>query len=234
MTSPVVRLEKVSKKYVDDADAPSALDDVTLTVDQGEFVGIMGQSGSGKTTLLNVVGGLDRAYTGSVEVLGKNLSKLRDADLSRLRNDSIGFVFQAYHLLPQLSCFENVALPALFRRQPIDDLQRRVTAVLERVGLANRASDRPTSLSGGQKQRIAIARALLLEPKLLLCDEPTGNLDQDTGRDVVGALRDLSKKDAITVIVVTHEEHISVFCDRIVRLRDGRVVNGADGEGGEA
>lgn len=234
MASPVVRVAKLSKRYVDDADAPAALDGVTLTVDRGEFVGIMGQSGSGKTTLLNVVGGLDRAYTGTVEVLGKDLSSLRDAELSRLRNDSIGFVFQAYHLLPQLSCAENVALPAMFRHEPMKDLPRRVTAVLERVGLADRADDRPTSLSGGQKQRIAIARALLLQPKLVLCDEPTGNLDQDTGRDVVGALRDLSKSDAITVVLVTHEEHISSFCDRIVRLRDGRVVNGAEGEGSDA
>jgi putative ABC transport system ATP-binding protein len=229
MSSPVVRLDKVSKRYVDDVDAPSALDAVTITVDQGEFVGIMGQSGSGKTTLLNVIGGLDRAYTGSVEVLGKALSSMRDADLSRLRNESIGFVFQAYHLLPQLSCAENVGLPAMFRPRPVKDLEQRVKKVLEKVGLADRSADPPTSLSGGQKQRIAIARALLLEPKLLLCDEPTGNLDQDTGRDLIGALRDLSKSENITVVLVTHEEHISAFCDRIVRLRDGRVV---EGEGG--
>jgi putative ABC transport system ATP-binding protein len=234
MTAPVVRLEKVSKRYVDDADTPFALDGVTVSVEHGEFVGIMGQSGSGKTTLLNVVGGLDRAYKGTVEVLGKDLASMRDAELARLRNDSIGFVFQAYHLLPQLSCAENVALPAMFRREPLKDLTTRVAAVLERVGLADRAADPPTSLSGGQKQRIAIARALLLAPKLLLCDEPTGNLDQDTGRDVIGALRDLSKTDKITVVLVTHEEHISSFCDRIVRLRDGRVVNGAAGGEGDA
>lgn len=230
MGAPVVLLDNVSKRYVSDADAQAALDEVSLTVDASEFVGVMGQSGSGKTTLLNLVGGLDRAYKGRVEVLGRDLSKLSDREISRFRNDSIGFVFQSYHLLPQLSCAENVALPAMFRPKPVEGLDRRVDEVLEKVGLKDRKSDLPTALSGGQKQRIAIARAMLLAPKLLLCDEPTGNLDQDTGHVLIGSLRDLSKSDDITVVVVTHEEHVSDVCDRIIKLKDGQVETDEEAE----
>lgn len=223
MGAPDVLLEEVSKRYVSDKDAQAALDDVSLSVASSEFVGIMGQSGSGKTTLLNLVGGLDRAYLGRVEVFGHDLSKLSDRALSRLRNEKIGFVFQSYHLLPQLSCAENVALPAMFRQKKVDGIDGRVDKVLDKVGLLERKSDPPTALSGGQKQRIAIARALLLSPKLLLCDEPTGNLDRETGHELISSLRDLSKSEEITVVVVTHEEHVSSFCDRIISLRNGRI-----------
>ncbi len=224
MEAPVVRLEDVSKHYVQDEDALAALDGVSISVESGEFIGIMGRSGSGKTTLLNLVGGLDRAYSGTVEVLGKDLNVLKDTELSLLRNESIGFVFQSYHLLPQLSCAENVGLPALFKSGKFDGMSRRIDEVLSKVGLEKRRSDPPTSLSGGQKQRIAIARALLMKPKLLLCDEPTGNLDKRTGHELIESLRELSKSEVITVVVVTHEEHISTVCDRIIRLQDGRIV----------
>lgn len=227
MTESIVRFEQVVKRYVDDRDAPAALDSLSISVSAGEFLGIMGQSGSGKTTLLNLVGGLDRSYEGEIEVLGRDLSKMKDAELSRLRNNSIGFVFQSYHLLTERTCAENVALPALFRREPIDDLEARIDDVLGQVGLLERKSDRPANLSGGQKQRIAIARAMLMRPKLLLCDEPTGNLDQETGSEIMKSLHELSKAEGMTVMLVTHEEHVAAGCDRIIRLRDGKVLEEA-------
>jgi putative ABC transport system ATP-binding protein len=225
MAEPVVRVQGVTKAYVADEDSPSALDDVTLTIDQGELVAIMGQSGSGKTTLLNLIGGLDRAYSGTVEVLGHDLSKLRDSQLSRLRNESIGFIFQSYHLLPQLSCAENVRLPILFRSKAVEDVEKKIDAALLKVGLTEKKREPPSSLSGGQKQRVAIARALLLQPKLLLCDEPTGNLDQKTGDDIMSTLEELCRSEGLTIVIVTHEGHIAERCDRIIRLRDGRVLD---------
>lgn len=225
MREPIVRLEQVSKRYVDDPDTTAALHDVTLTIEAGEFLGIMGQSGSGKTTLLNLVGGLDRSFRGTIEVLGRDLAKLGDGEISRLRNESIGFVFQAYHLLSTRTCGENIALPALFRSQPLPNLEARIDEVLGKVGLLDRKQDRPTSLSGGQKQRIAIARALLLKPRILLCDEPTGNLDQRTGGELIETLAGLATDDGVTVVIVTHEEHVAERCDRIIRLRNGQVVD---------
>jgi putative ABC transport system ATP-binding protein len=228
MSEPVVCLEHVTKRYVEDPDAPAALDDVTLSVARGEFLGIMGQSGSGKSTLLNLVGGLDRSYEGRVNVLGHDFATLKDRELARLRNRSLGFVFQAYHLMPRLSCAENVALPVVFHPKRLDDLDARVERVLERVGLRDKAREHPGRLSGGQKQRVAIARAMLLEPELLLCDEPTGNLDRGTGGDLVDALRQMSKSAGLTVLVVTHEEYVGAACDRIVHLRAGRLSDPSD------
>lgn len=228
MAEPVIRIRGVSKNYVADDDSPAALDDISLEIASGEFVGIMGQSGSGKTTLLNLIGGLDRSFSGSIEVLGKDLTKLDDARLSRLRNESIGFIFQSYHLLPQLSCAENVGLSTLFRASPVSDVDKKIEAALDKVGLVDRKNDPPTSLSGGQKQRIAIARALLLEPKVLLCDEPTGNLDQKTASEIVSALDALSKQEGLTIVLVTHERHVAERCDRIIHLKEGRVVAGEE------
>jgi ABC-type lipoprotein export system ATPase subunit len=223
MGGPVIRLDHVTKRYLPDADAAAALDDVSITVGAGELVAVTGRSGSGKTTFLNLAGGLDRDYAGTVEVLGKDLRNLSDRHLSRLRNESIGFVFQSYHLLAQLSVGENVGLPAMFAREAVADLPRRIGEVLEKVGLASRRGDAPTRLSGGQKQRVAIARALLMKPALLLCDEPTGNLDQKTGRELIAAVAALTRTEGLTVVIVTHEEHVAASCDRVVRLADGKV-----------
>lgn len=230
MGEPVVRVKKVSKRYSTDVDAAAVLDEVDLEVAEGEFIGVMGRSGSGKTTLLNLVGGLDRDFKGSVEVLGRDLASLGDRELSRLRNEAIGFIFQAYHLLPHMSSAENVALPASFSPELIAKLDERVTLVLEKVGLADRRDDLPTNLSGGQKQRVAIARSLLMSPRLLLCDEPTGNLDERTGRELIEAMKELSKAEGLTVIIVTHEEHLTEYCDRVIRLHDGRVLPADEGE----
>ncbi len=224
MEAPIVRLEGITKRYQDDPDVKPALDQVSLMVQHREFVGIMGQSGSGKTTLLNVIGGLDRTFEGQAQVLGNDLGKLPDTQLSRLRNNSIGFVFQGYHLLSHLSCAENVSLPALFHRESLKNTETRTMEVLDKVGLKGKSQERPSNLSGGQKQRVAIARALFLKPKLLLCDEPTGNLDRDTGSKLLQELKGLGKSNGLTILVVTHEEHISAMCDRIIWLDDGRRI----------
>jgi len=193
-----------------------------LAVEQGEFVAVEGQSGTGKSTLLHIVGGLDRAYEGEVQVLGTPLRALSDARLSALRHARIGFVFQSFNLLPELTAVENVLLPDFFG-DGIPDADRRAKLALERVGLSGKARSRPTALSGGERQRVAIARALLAGPALLLADEPTGNLDAHTGEGIIGLFRDLHR-DGMTLLVVTHEVRVSRAASRVLVLRDGVLV----------
>ena len=193
---------------------------VDLEVPRGEFVAIEGQSGSGKSTLLHLAGGLDRGYGGSVKVLGEELRDLDDARLSALRNRCVGFVFQAFNLLPQLTALENVLLPEAFC--DIGGAPARALAALERVGLAHKAAVRPAQLSGGERQRVAIARALLLDPPLLLCDEPTGNLDARTGEGIIDLFRALHRGGS-TLLIVTHEVRVSRAASRVLLLRDGRL-----------
>jgi ABC-type lipoprotein export system ATPase subunit len=210
---------------------------VSLEVDQGEVVALVGQSGSGKSTLLNIVGGLDTADTGGVEVLGTDYGTARDAALARLRNDRIGFVFQFFNLLDHLSCLGNVVLPGAFAREHggkgrghRKSEKERGLAVLRRVGLFDLAHRRPSELSGGQKQRVAIARALFHSPDLLLCDEPTGNLDTETGREVIELFTDINRKDGVTLLIVTHEERVSNAAGRVIRIADGTILEGDAGE----
>jgi putative ABC transport system ATP-binding protein len=201
-----------------------ALSEVDFTVQRGEFVAVLGPSGSGKSTLLSIVGGLDRAYKGKVHLWGEDIGAMSDTRLARLRGENIGFVFQHFHLLSHLSVLENVTTPALF--DPHADGQadvRRAKELLERLGLADRTSDTPAELSGGQRQRVAIARALLRRPKLLLCDEPTGNLDADTGAQTIALFEELYRQDGLTIVAVTHEERLARVASRVVRLRDGRI-----------
>jgi putative ABC transport system ATP-binding protein len=193
-----------------------------LTVHEGEFVAVEGQSGTGKSTLLHVVGGLDRAYEGEVDVLGARLRTLSDAQLSALRHGRIGFVFQSFNLLPELTALENVLLPDFFG-DGIPDAERRARAALERVGLGDKGRARPTALSGGERQRVAIARALLAGPALLLADEPTGNLDARTGEGIIALFRDLHR-EGMTLLVVTHEVRVSRAASRVLVLRDGVLV----------
>jgi len=220
-----IRLERIEKSY----GKQPVLRGVTLSVDRGELCAVVGTSGSGKSTLLNVMGGLDSSYTGVAEVLGQRLSALSDADLSHFRNRHVGFVFQHFHLLDHLSVLENVALPAFFGRPGKGaiaegtDPHQRALELLARVGLRGRERERPPSLSGGQKQRVAIARALYRGPELLLCDEPTGNLDSDTGRQIIELFTELCG-EGLTLVIVTHEERVSAAARRVVRLEDGRVL----------
>lgn len=211
-------LEHVDKSY----GAQPVLRDVSLWVEAGELLSLVGRSGSGKSTLLHLVGGLDRRYRGRVEVLGRDLAALDDRELARLRNSEVGFVFQAFNLLEHLSVRENVALPAYFAAS-IQDVRARAHEALERVGMADRAEARPGELSGGQKQRVAIARALFSRPKLLLADEPTGNLDTETGQQIIELFQKLNQ-GGLTLIVVTHEERVSRAARRILRLDDGRLL----------
>ncbi len=217
-------VERLRKVYGDGTAARAALDGVSLTVEKGDFVVILGQSGSGKSTLLGIAGGLERTYEGKVSLFGHDVATLSDRDLARLRGRKIGFVFQAFHLLGHISVLDNVLAPALFDPSP-QDLTARALAVLDHLGMKDRAADLPAQLSGGQRQRVAIARALLHEPELLLCDEPTGNLDAETGDRTIALFRDLHR-EGLTVLAVTHEERLASAATRVIRLRDGRIDDG--------
>ncbi len=205
------------------------LRDVEFEIGDGEFVSIIGPSGSGKTTLLHAIGGLDRDYGGEIEVDGRSLRSLSDVELSDYRNRFVGFVFQSFYLLPHLTVVENVALPALFARgdRTVDDdaARRRAQEVLDEVELGTRGDSKPTMLSGGQRQRVAIARALFHRPKLMLCDEPTGNLDSKMGTQIVGLFRKLNRDAGITVVIVTHDPKISAATERHLRVEDGQLFD---------
>jgi putative ABC transport system ATP-binding protein len=206
-----------------------ALDGVDLRVARGEMVAIMGPSGSGKSTLLHIVGALEAPTGGTVAVAGRRYDGADDKALTRLRGEHIGFVFQFFNLLGSLSAVENVMLPALIVGRADDATRRRAIELLDLVGLADRASHTPRELSGGQQQRVSIARALLLEPELILADEPTGNLDTKSGREVLGLLRQLASAEGHTIVMVTHDPSAAAVADRIVFLRDGRVAGEVPG-----
>ena len=210
------------KVYPRGATAVVALDGVSLRIAAGEKLAIMGPSGSGKSTLLSILGCLDRPTAGEYRLFGESVSTLDDVRLSRTRNRRIGFVFQSFHLIPQLTVAENVETPLLYGEVPEAEWRPRAMRCLERVGLSHRAEHRPSELSGGEAQRAAIARALVTEPALLLADEPTGNLDSHTGAEVA-ALLDALHAEGRTVVLVTHNEALGRRAERVVRLRDGRV-----------
>jgi putative ABC transport system ATP-binding protein len=220
VAEPAIALTSIEKDY----GAEPVLRGVSLTVEAGEMASLIGRSGSGKSTLLHVIGGLDRRYRGAARVQGVDLASLDDRALSRFRSERVGFVFQAFHLLDHLSCAENVALPSHFHQtgRNVDKLARAREA-LDRVGLADLAARLPGQLSGGQKQRVAIARALFNRPSLLLADEPTGNLDSETGQAIIELFQALAA-DGLTQLVVTHEERVSRAARRVIRLEDGKVV----------
>jgi putative ABC transport system ATP-binding protein len=226
-TGPVVRLRDVAKAYGTGAAKAHVLRGVSFDIEKGELIALVGQSGSGKSTLLNVIGGLDRPDSGEVEVFGVDTQQANDAQLAHLRNDKMGFVFQAFNLLDHLNVLGNVTLPAAFQKDQRETADRG-REVLRKVGLSDFAHRRPGELSGGQKQRVAIARALFGSPELLLCDEPTGSLDSDTGRDVIEFLRELNAKEGVTLLIVTHERRISSVAKRVIAMRDGLLVETTD------
>jgi putative ABC transport system ATP-binding protein len=227
----VIRLRDVHKAYGSGSGRTEVLRGVSLEVERGEVVALVGQSGSGKSTLLNIVGGLDGADRGMVEVLGADYARTGDLALARLRNERIGFVFQFFNLLDHLDCLANVVLPGAFAREYRGGRRgrERGMSVLRRVGMSDLAHRRPSELSGGQKQRVAIARALFHSPDLLLCDEPTGNLDTDTGREVIELFTDINRRDGVTLLIVTHEERVSSAATRVIRIADGRIAEGEEG-----
>ncbi len=218
-----VRAENLHKSYLLGATAVGALRGVDLTIQRGEFVALMGPSGCGKTTLLNLIGAIDVPSRGSLRVDDVPLEQLSEDQLSDLRRDKIGVVFQFYNLLPTLSARENVELPMQFRRTPRRQQQERALGLLERVGLKDRADHKPAELSGGEQQRVSIARALANEPTLVLLDEPTGDLDTVTGKEIMALLRDLNAREKVTMVVATHDPVVAEASSRIIRLRDGKV-----------
>jgi putative ABC transport system ATP-binding protein len=200
-----------------------ALDGVNLTVPEGQFLAVVGSSGSGKSTLMNMLGGLDKPDTGEVEINAQNIVKLGLRRLARFRNETLGFVFQSFQLLPRQTALGNVMLPLTYRRPSEPNAKDAARAALEDVGLADRMLNKPTQLSGGQQQRVAIARALVGQPKLLLADEPTGALDSKTSDSIMALLVRLSR-EGLTIVLITHDPEVANYADRIVTMRDGRIV----------
>ncbi len=220
----MIKLKDISKTYQMGEATINALSGVDLTVVEGEFVAIVGPSGSGKSTLLHIIGGLDSATTGTVLIGDQDLSQASDKELSRYRNQSAGFVFQTFNLHPTYNALENVALPLIFSRMPRSQRLKLAQEALATVGLTERALHRPNQLSGGERQRVSIARALVIQPKLLLADEPTGNLDSKTGEHVIKLLVQLNRERGLTLLLVTHDLDVASNAPRTLFLRDGVIV----------
>ena len=226
MSAPLVRIRELYKEFRRGPEVVHVLDGLSLDIEAGDFVALMGPSGSGKSTLLNLLGGLDRPTAGELEVQGLELGELSDAALARWRADNVGFVFQMYNLLPVLTAERNVELPLLLTDLPAAERMRRARAALQLVGLADRARHRPGQLSGGQEQRVGIARAIVTDPQLLLCDEPTGDLDRKSGDEVLDLLQALNQQGK-TLIMVTHDPHAAERARRTLHLEKGRLVETA-------
>ncbi|MEA2570148.1 MAG: putative transport system ATP-binding protein [Acidobacteriota bacterium] len=220
----MIRLENVDKVYRTERVETLALQNINLDVTQGEFISIMGPSGCGKSTLLNLIGLLDAPSSGTLALDGEALGKSGDKKLSKVRNEKLGFVFQSFHLVPDLTVVDNVEIPLLYRKMGSAERRRLALAALDRVGLASRVHHFPTQLSGGQQQRVAIARAIVGRPRVLLADEPTGNLDSQMGDEIMEILHALNRDDKTTIVMVTHDDRFAKQTNRIVRLFDGRQV----------
>ncbi|WP_184942460.1 ABC transporter ATP-binding protein [Kitasatospora kifunensis] len=220
----MVEVEDVWRSFGSGDTAVHALRGVSFSARRGELTALRGRSGSGKTSLLNLVGGLDAPTSGRITLDGENLAELDEAGRLALRRDRIGFVFQSFGLIPILSAAENVGVPMRLRKVPTAQREERVATLLALVGLADQAEQRPTELSGGQQQRVAIARALANEPALIIADEPTGQLDSETGRSVMELLRAVVRSEGVTALVATHDPQLMELADRVVELRDGHIV----------
>jgi putative ABC transport system ATP-binding protein len=221
----MIRLHDIEKVYRTDRIETVALADVNIDVGEGEFISVMGPSGCGKSTLLNLIGLLDAPTKGTVQINGSPIATYRDRALAAVRNKELGFVFQTFHLIGDLSVLDNVQIPLLYRKLSNVERRKLAVAALDRVGLSARVHHFPSQLSGGQQQRVAIARAIVGRPRILLADEPTGNLDSQMGDEVMGILKTLSREDRTTIVMVTHDQQKADQTERIVRLFDGRQVN---------
>jgi putative ABC transport system ATP-binding protein len=222
----LVELRNVSKTYARGAQKVAVLDDISLDIPEGDFVALMGPSGSGKTTLLNLIGGIDTPSGGSVTIAGERIDRLGEAALSRWRATHVGFIFQLYNLLPMLSAQRNVELPLLLTKLGAAQRRRNASIALQLVGLGDRATHKPTELSGGQQQRVAIARAIVSDPKLLVCDEPTGDLDRQAATEVLELLQSLNREHGKTVVMVTHDPKAASYARQTLHLDKGTLVEG--------
>lgn len=224
----MIELHDVWRLYRMGGETINALAGIDLKVSEGEFVTIVGPSGSGKSTLLNIIGGLDTPTIGRIEVDGQDLSKASDRELSLYRNKKVGFIFQTFNLQPTHTALENVSLPLVFAKVPLWRRKRIAREVMKTVGLSDRLRHKPNQLSGGERQRVAIARAMVNDPKILLADEPTGNLDSKTGEQIMELLTRLNKERGITLLLVTHDLKTADYADRMLRMRDGQVAEAVD------
>ena len=222
----MIKFKNVWKVYKIDSEIEyQALKGVSLEIKEGEFVSIIGPSGSGKSTLMHLIGFLDKPTKGDILVNGRNITSLTDDRLSTLRNEFVGFVFQQFNLIPKLTVLENILLPTIYARKKLNyDPRKKALDLIKKFGLNGKEYSYPNKISGGQQQRVAILRALIMEPKLILADEPTGNLDTKTGIEIMNLLRQLNEKDKITIVVVTHEIDIAAYARRTIKIRDGEIV----------
>ena len=230
MSNIVVRLDNVVKTYSMGESEVHALRGISFSIEQGEFLSIMGPSGSGKSTCMNMIGCLDRPTSGIVEINGKETAKMSEKELAVLRNQTVGFVFQQYHLIPSMNVLENVMLPLKYARVEKTERVERAKQALQAVGLEERTKHRPHELSGGQKQRVAIARAMITRPKILLADEPTGALDTVTGKQVMELFSTINREEGTTIIIVTHDPGIGASTRRCIKILDGQLVQEGTGE----
>lgn len=220
----MIELHSIIKQFQNGEEVVTAIDDVSLSIKQNEFVAVMGSSGSGKSTLMNVLGCLDTPSSGKYVLDNRDVASLTDDELSRIRNEHIGFIFQTFHLLPKLDVIENVKLPLRYSNISSDEANRRALNLIERVGLSHRKHHKPFEMSGGQRQRVAIARALINNPSVILADEPTGNLDSKTSKEIMLLLSELHEAGQ-TIVMVTHEDDIATYAQRTIRMKDGKIIN---------
>lgn len=223
----ILKMTDLVKTYHLGGEKLIALNKVSLTINKGEFVSILGPSGSGKSTLMNIIGCLDTPTSGDYTLAGQKVANLSEKELARIRNKEIGFIFQSFQLLPRLSALQNVELPLIYAGVPTDERRRKAKGILERVRLGDKLPNLPTQLSGGQQQRVAIARSVITEPSILLADEPTGALDQKTGAQIMELFKELNKEGR-TIVMITHDKHIASYGSRVLNIIDGRISEGGD------